>query len=263
MVEPAPAEHRDLPVGFGVALDLEHVELGVGPDHRRSTGGRPRRPRPRGRPAPPRPRTPPRRRRGGAWRRWSAWPRGSDRRSASVSSPSSCTRPAGRRQGSAAPRPAYTRRSPTAVTPASGRDNAAMTTQPPDDDTRSADPPPLAPDPPMTSPTSTTPTGDGSPRSAGVVTAEDGRVVWDNDAYEFLDAECPDTAHPSLWRQGRLVAARASTRWPPDLPGPGTGPLQHDPGGGGSGGRRIDPLSRPRRHLPHSISTAVTAGTVR
>jgi len=40
----------------------------------------------------------------------------------------------------------------------------------------------------------------------GVVTDATGRVVWDNDAYGFLDAECPDTAHPSLWRQGQLVA---------------------------------------------------------
>ena len=39
-----------------------------------------------------------------------------------------------------------------------------------------------------------------------VVTAEDGSVVWDNDAYGFLAGECPDTAHPSLWRQGQLVA---------------------------------------------------------
>ncbi len=39
-----------------------------------------------------------------------------------------------------------------------------------------------------------------------VVTDGTGRVVWDNDAYAFLDAECPDTAHPSLWRQGQLVA---------------------------------------------------------
>jgi alkyl sulfatase BDS1-like metallo-beta-lactamase superfamily hydrolase len=31
-----------------------------------------------------------------------------------------------------------------------------------------------------------------------------GRVVWDLDSYDFLDAECPDTAHPSLWRQSRL-----------------------------------------------------------
>ncbi|MFD7837953.1 alkyl/aryl-sulfatase [Streptomyces sp. NPDC059761] len=33
----------------------------------------------------------------------------------------------------------------------------------------------------------------------------DGRVVWDLDAYGFLDADCPPTAHPSLWRQSRLV----------------------------------------------------------
>jgi alkyl sulfatase BDS1-like metallo-beta-lactamase superfamily hydrolase len=40
----------------------------------------------------------------------------------------------------------------------------------------------------------------------GVVTGADGRVVWDNDSYAFLSEECPDTAHPSLWRQGQLVA---------------------------------------------------------
>ncbi|AUY53199.1 alkyl sulfatase dimerization domain-containing protein [Streptomyces sp. CB01881] len=40
----------------------------------------------------------------------------------------------------------------------------------------------------------------------GVVRAADGRVVWDNDAYDFLRADCPDTAHPSLWRQSRLCA---------------------------------------------------------
>ena len=39
-----------------------------------------------------------------------------------------------------------------------------------------------------------------------VVTTEDGRVIWDNDAYSFLDAECPDTANPSLWRQSQLCA---------------------------------------------------------
>ncbi len=39
-----------------------------------------------------------------------------------------------------------------------------------------------------------------------VVTDAAGRVVWDNDAYAFLDDACPDTAHPSLWRQGQLVA---------------------------------------------------------
>lgn len=39
-----------------------------------------------------------------------------------------------------------------------------------------------------------------------VVTAADGRVVWDNDAYAFLAEDCPDTANPSLWRQGQLCA---------------------------------------------------------
>ncbi|UBU08911.1 alkyl/aryl-sulfatase [Nonomuraea gerenzanensis] len=39
-----------------------------------------------------------------------------------------------------------------------------------------------------------------------VIEAADGRVVWDNDAYGFLDGECPDTAHPSLWRQAQLCA---------------------------------------------------------
>ncbi|KAB2371547.1 alkyl/aryl-sulfatase [Actinomadura montaniterrae] len=34
----------------------------------------------------------------------------------------------------------------------------------------------------------------------------DGRVVWDLDAYAFLDAACPATANPSLWRQSQLTA---------------------------------------------------------
>src|SRR5277367_2797623 len=37
-----------------------------------------------------------------------------------------------------------------------------------------------------------------------VVMADDGRVVWDNDAFAFLAGDCPDTANPSLWRQGQL-----------------------------------------------------------
>ena len=38
------------------------------------------------------------------------------------------------------------------------------------------------------------------------ITAEDGRVVWDLDAYEFMrNAEAPETANPSLWRQGQLL----------------------------------------------------------
>ena len=37
------------------------------------------------------------------------------------------------------------------------------------------------------------------------ITAADGRVVWDLDAYSFLDGPAPDTANPSLWRQGQLL----------------------------------------------------------
>lgn len=34
----------------------------------------------------------------------------------------------------------------------------------------------------------------------------DGNLVWDLDAYEFLrDADAPDTANPSLWRQGQVL----------------------------------------------------------
>ncbi|HEY3686777.1 MAG TPA: alkyl sulfatase dimerization domain-containing protein [Streptosporangiaceae bacterium] len=40
----------------------------------------------------------------------------------------------------------------------------------------------------------------------GVVTGADGREVWNNDQYAFLGGDCPDTANPSLWRQGRLCA---------------------------------------------------------
>jgi alkyl sulfatase BDS1-like metallo-beta-lactamase superfamily hydrolase len=42
--------------------------------------------------------------------------------------------------------------------------------------------------------------------SPAVVKAPDGRVIWDNDAYGFLAGECPDTANPSLWRQGQLAS---------------------------------------------------------
>jgi len=39
-----------------------------------------------------------------------------------------------------------------------------------------------------------------------VVTAADGRVVWDLEAYSYLDGQCPDTVNPSLWRQAQLCA---------------------------------------------------------
>ncbi|MFJ9852232.1 alkyl/aryl-sulfatase [Streptomyces sp. NPDC101150] len=38
------------------------------------------------------------------------------------------------------------------------------------------------------------------------VVTKDGRTVWDAEAYSFLAGNCPDTAHESLWRQGRLVS---------------------------------------------------------
>jgi alkyl sulfatase BDS1-like metallo-beta-lactamase superfamily hydrolase len=39
-----------------------------------------------------------------------------------------------------------------------------------------------------------------------VVRAADGSTVWDLSRYAFLDGDRPDTVHPSLWRQARLVA---------------------------------------------------------
>jgi alkyl sulfatase BDS1-like metallo-beta-lactamase superfamily hydrolase len=39
-----------------------------------------------------------------------------------------------------------------------------------------------------------------------VVTAADGRVVWDNDVYSFLSGDPPPSVHPSLWRQCMLTA---------------------------------------------------------
>ncbi|MGB3351209.1 MAG: alkyl sulfatase dimerization domain-containing protein [Mycobacterium sp.] len=43
-------------------------------------------------------------------------------------------------------------------------------------------------------------------RQPCVITAADGRVVWDNDAYDFLSGDAPTSVHPSLWRQSALVA---------------------------------------------------------
>jgi len=39
-----------------------------------------------------------------------------------------------------------------------------------------------------------------------VIKAADGRVVWDNDSYAFLDGPAPSSVHPSLWRQSTLNA---------------------------------------------------------
>lgn len=35
---------------------------------------------------------------------------------------------------------------------------------------------------------------------------EQGQVIWDSTRYDFLNAERPDTVHPSLWRQAQLNA---------------------------------------------------------
>ncbi|ORB30764.1 alkyl/aryl-sulfatase [Mycolicibacterium parafortuitum] len=43
-------------------------------------------------------------------------------------------------------------------------------------------------------------------RQPCVITAADGRVVWDNDVYAFLSGDAPPTVHPSLWRQSMLAA---------------------------------------------------------
>jgi alkyl sulfatase BDS1-like metallo-beta-lactamase superfamily hydrolase len=39
-----------------------------------------------------------------------------------------------------------------------------------------------------------------------IIRAADGRVVWDNEGYRFLDGPAPATANPSLWRQSQLNA---------------------------------------------------------
>lgn len=41
---------------------------------------------------------------------------------------------------------------------------------------------------------------------SGQITNSEGTVVWDIDLWRFLDGEAPDTANPSLWRQGRLAS---------------------------------------------------------
>ncbi|KAJ5802032.1 uncharacterized protein N7503_004482 [Penicillium pulvis] len=38
----------------------------------------------------------------------------------------------------------------------------------------------------------------------GIIKDATGKIVWNIDAYDFMKAECPPTAHPNLWRQGQL-----------------------------------------------------------
>ncbi len=42
--------------------------------------------------------------------------------------------------------------------------------------------------------------------ASGQVMADAGHVAWDFDRWGFLDGDAPDSANPSLWRQGRLNA---------------------------------------------------------
>jgi alkyl sulfatase BDS1-like metallo-beta-lactamase superfamily hydrolase len=39
-----------------------------------------------------------------------------------------------------------------------------------------------------------------------VIKGADGHVVWDCDRYAFITGDAPETANPSLWRQGKLAA---------------------------------------------------------
>jgi alkyl sulfatase BDS1-like metallo-beta-lactamase superfamily hydrolase len=41
--------------------------------------------------------------------------------------------------------------------------------------------------------------------SPALVEGTGGRVVWDAESYSFLDADCPPTVNPSLWRQAQLT----------------------------------------------------------
>lgn len=43
-------------------------------------------------------------------------------------------------------------------------------------------------------------------RIPNAITNAAGGVVWDNDTYDFLQGEAPDTVNPSLWRQSTLNA---------------------------------------------------------
>ncbi len=43
-----------------------------------------------------------------------------------------------------------------------------------------------------------------APFEPAVVAGKRSRTVWDMASYDFLDADCPETANPSLWRLSRL-----------------------------------------------------------
>ncbi|MEV6279657.1 alkyl sulfatase dimerization domain-containing protein [Nocardia sp. NPDC051832] len=39
----------------------------------------------------------------------------------------------------------------------------------------------------------------------GVVQDADGKVVWDNDSFSYIQGNCPNSVNPSLWRQAQLM----------------------------------------------------------
>lgn len=39
-----------------------------------------------------------------------------------------------------------------------------------------------------------------------IIKTASGRIIWNNDSYDFLQHPCPPTANPKLWRQGQLTA---------------------------------------------------------
>lgn len=56
----------------------------------------------------------------------------------------------------------------------------------------------------------------GAPES-GIVKDAKGNVVWDNDSYAFLAGGCPNSVHPSLWRQSQLVVKQGLYEVTPGL----------------------------------------------
>ncbi|MGN6219310.1 MAG: alkyl/aryl-sulfatase [Microbacterium sp.] len=43
-------------------------------------------------------------------------------------------------------------------------------------------------------------------RTPNAIQDADGAVIWDNDTYDFITGDAPETVNPSLWRQSKLVA---------------------------------------------------------
>ncbi|WP_261569481.1 hypothetical protein [Frankia gtarii] len=61
-----------------------------------------------------------------------------------------------------------------------------------------------------------------------VVRDATGRVVWDNDAFDFLDEDRPPTVHPNLWRQARLYAKQGLYEVTDGVPQVQAGPVELD-----------------------------------